>query len=635
MALLSSPAQRHLGQVVPVACVLAILYFGQAFLKPLAIAGVLSLVIAPLVRKLGKTGLGRTTSTLSSVLLVAAAVVWMGVVIAIQLVAVAEDFPRYKAAIAAKVESVRELTVRPLERFEAEIKGVVPQPPGAIPLRAEPARSGGARGATAPSAAQATPAAPTATVPAAPDSAGDLVTRLFSALWGPIGEAGIVFILLVFILLEHESLSDRFIRLAGEDELGTTVQALSDAAHGVSRFFLSQSIVNLAFGTVIGLSLWIIGIPHAALWGVVSGLLRFVPYVGILAAGALIAVFGAAADPGWSLTLWSVGVFLVLELLVAHVIEPQVYGHSTGLAPLAVIVSALFWGAMWGPVGLLLSTPLTLCLVVLGRYVGALGPLTILLSDAPGLSAGQRFYQRAIADNADAIIQDARTFLRQGSLAKYCDHVLLPGMALGVADFRKGRVDVRQWERIQKNFVRLAEALPSSHAQPRTPWNPKRRRSTVSLTDANIGAHLRQVREARLGRWQGRLDVPSGSIVLCMSFGSPREDLLTELLVRALRDDSVDARSASISDPLDPSMADKSVLVGTLFVVYPRGDEVERWQSQIAELRAALPHAILATVKLKLDVDAADIGQVQPHVDLVVHSYSEAEAFVLQESKTA
>lgn len=630
MGLLSSPAQRHLGQIVPVACVLAILYFGQAFLKPLAIAGVLSLVIAPLVRKLARTGLGRTTSTLTSVLLVAAAVVWIGVVIAIQLVAVAEDFPRYKAAIVAKVESVKEITVRPLERFEAEMRGVAPQPPAATPLRAEPGRSAGARGATAPSAPQLAPSAH-----GPPGSAGELVARVFSALWGPIGEAGIVFILLVFILLEQESLSDRFIRLAGEDELGTTVQALSDAAHGVSRFFLSQSIVNLAFGTVIGLSLWIIGIPHAALWGVVSGLLRFIPYVGILAAGALIAVFGAAADPGWSLTLWSLGVFLVLELLVAHVIEPQVYGHSTGLAPLAVIVSALFWGVMWGPVGLLLSTPLTLCLVVLGRYVSALGPITILLSDAPGLSAGQRFYQRAIADNADAIIQDARTFLRKGTLAKYCDQVLLPGMALGVADFRKGRVDLRQWERVQKNFVRLAEALPMNRTHTRTPWRPKRRRSTVSLTDANIGAHLRQIREARLGRWQGRLDVPSGSIVLCMSYGSPRDDLLTELLVRALRDDSVDARSASISDPLDPSMADKSVLVGTVFVVYPHADEVARWQAQSAELRAALPHAILATVKLKLDADAADLEQVQPHVDLVVHSYSEAEAFVLQESKTA
>ncbi|MDP9899008.1 AI-2E family transporter [Variovorax ginsengisoli] len=627
MGLLSSQPQRHIGHVVPVACILAVLYFGQVFIKPLAIAGVLSLVIAPLVRKLGRTGLGRTTSTLTSVLLVATCVVWMGVVIAIQLVAVAEDLPRYKAAIGAKVESIKELTVRPLERFEAELKGVVPQAP-ATHLSAEPERPASARGAAGPSAFQATPQhAP------APDAAGDLVTRLFSALWGPLGEAGIVFILLVFILLEHESLSDRFIRVVGEDELGTTVQALSDAAHGVSRFFLSQSIVNLAFGTIIGLSLWAIGIPHAALWGVVSGLLRFVPYVGILGAGALIAVFGAAADPGWSLTLWSLGVFLLLELLVAHVVEPQVYGHSTGLAPLAVIVSALFWGAMWGPVGLLLSTPLTLCLVVLGRQVEALQPLTILLSDAPGLSAGQRFYQRALADNTDAIIQDARTFMRQGSLAKYCDHVLLPGLALGAVDFNRGRVGLQQWQRIQSNLGRLAESLANTHT--RTRLGLRRRRSAVSLVDANIGAHLRQIREARLGRWQGRLDVPSGSIVLCMSFGSERDDLLTELLVRALRDDSVDARSASIDDPSDPSMAGKSVLVGTLFVVYPHAQDMDRWRTQIAEVRAALPHAILVTVKLKLDDHSADIEQVQAHVDLILHSYSEAEAFVLQGSKTA
>ena len=632
MALISSPAQRHLGQVVPVACVLAILYFGQAFLKPLAIAGVLSLVIAPLVRKLGKTGLGRTTSTLASVLLVAAAVVWIGVVIAIQLVAVAEDFPRYKAAIAAKVESVRELTVRPLERLEAEIKGVVPQPPGAIPLRAEPARSGGTRGATASSAAQATQAAPTATAPAAPDSAGDLVTRLFSALWGPIGEAGIVFILLVFILLEHESLSDRFIRLAGEDELGTTVQALSDAAHGVSRFFLSQSIVNLAFGTVIGLSLWIIGIPHAALWGVVSGLLRFVPYVGILAAGALIAVFGAAADPGWSLTLWSLGVFLVLELLVAHVIEPQVYGHSTGLAPLAVIVSALFWGAMWGPVGLLLSTPLTLCIVVVGRHVRALEPFAILLTEGPGLNAGQRFYQRALSGNTALIIQDARSYMRRATFAKYCDRVLLPGLALAGSDLRLGHIDEQQSERIKKVIVRVTEELAGTRPNRRA---ARRRRATVPLAAANVGAHLRQMREANLGPWQGELDVPPQSIVLCFGFGTERDDLLTELLVRALRQDAIDARSASLSDPQDPARADKSILVGTAFLTYPAEGALTQWRAVAAEMRAALPDALIATIRLPLDEAAAPEETVQGDVNLILHSYAEAEAFVLQARKPA
>src|SRR5690606_37119535 len=163
--------------------------------------------------------------------------------------------------------------------------------------------------------------------------------------------------------LEQSSLRDRLVRLAGQAEVSRTIRTLGDAAQGVSRFFFSQFIVNFTFGVVIGLSLWLAGIPHAILWGVLSGVLRFVPYLGVLLAGTIIAVFVAAIDPGWSLAITCMAIFLALELVLANFIEPKVYGHSSGLSPLAVIVSALFWGAMWGPVGLLLSTPLTLCLV--------------------------------------------------------------------------------------------------------------------------------------------------------------------------------------------------------------------------------------------------------------------------------
>ena len=425
------------GLIVPATCVLLLLHFGQDFLKPIVIAGVLSLVLA------------------------AACVAWISAVLAIQLVAVAGDLPQYTAAISGKVDAIREFTVRPFERIESELKGMLPQ--NAPPDATAPRRQG----------SRATVVVP----PPAP-----------------------------------------------------TVQALSAAAQGVSRFFLSQSIVNAIFGTVVGVGLWAIGLPHAALWGCVAALLRFIPYVGVLGAAALIAVFAAAVDPGWTLVLASLGFFGVLELVFANVLEPQVYGHSTGLAPLAVIVSALFWGALWGPVGRLLSTPLTLCLVVTGRHVKALAPFTILLSDVSGLSAGQRFYQRALSGNAAVNLQEARAFLRRSSFARYCDHVLFPGLALGAADFRIGRIDQLQRERIQANIVALAESLSKERPARRT----ARRRAPTSLVDANMGAHLRHMREARLGRWQGRLDVPSHSIVLCMGFGTDRDDLLMELLVRAL-----------------------------------------------------------------------------------------------------
>lgn len=619
-----SPRERlGIGTVVPATCLLLLLHFGQDVLRPIAIAAVLSLVIAPLARKLTRTGMGRTIATLVSVVLVAVCVVCMSAVLAIQLVDVGAGLPQYRAAITSKVDAVREVVVRPFERFEAELKGAGPQ--------ATPAPAAAPR--TRSAARQAAPAASTEPLPVqirqTPPSAGDLVSKLLASLWGPIGEAGIVFILLVFILLEHESLSDRFIRVIGVAELGPTVQALSDTAQGVSRYFMSQFIVNLTFGVIVGVGLWAIGIPHAALWGSIGALLRFVPYVGVLAAAALIAIFTAAVDPGWSLVLSSLTLFMVLELVVAHVVEPQVYGHSTGLAPLAVIVSALFWGAMWGPVGLLLSTPLTLIIVVVGRHVRALEPLSILLTDAPGLNAGQRFYQRALSENTAAIFKDARLYLRRSTFAKYCDHVLLPGLALAGLDFQLGRIDARQRARIDKTVVGLAETLAGGPSGKRS----GRRRSTVSLADASLGSRLRQIRESRLGPYQGRLDVPSQSIVLCAGFGSERDDLLTELLVRALRQDDVDARSVSLAEPRDPEMADKAVLVGTLFLAYPRHDAVDAWRATAAEMRAAMPDAAVATVKLPLDEAGAAEDLVKDSVDLVLHSYSEAEAFVLQSAK--
>ena len=622
-----SPRERlGIGTVVPATCLLLLLHFGQDVLRPIAIAAVLSLVIAPLARKLTRTGMGRTIATLVSVVMVAVCVVCMSAVLAIQLVDVGAGLPQYRAAITSKVESVREVVVRPFERFEAELKGVAPQATPA-PTPAPRARS------AARSAAPAAPVASAEPLPVqirqTPPSAGDLVSKLLASVWGPIGEAGIVFILLVFILLEHESLSDRFIRVIGVAELGPTVQALSDTAQGVSRYFMSQFVVNVTFGAIVGVGLWAIGIPHAALWGSIGALLRFVPYVGVLAAAALIAIFSAAVDPGWSLVLSSLTLFVVLELVVAHAVEPQVYGHSTGLAPLAVIVSALFWGAMWGPVGLLLSTPLTLIIVVVGRHVRALEPLSILLTDAPGLNAGQRFYQRALSDNTAAIIKDARLYLRRSTFAKYCDQVLLPGLALAGVDFRLGRIDARQRGRVDRTVVGLAETLAAGRSGRRR----GRRRSTVSLADASLGSYLRQIRETRLGPFQGRLDVPSQSIVLCAGFGSERDELLTELLVRALRQDDVDARSVSLAEPPDPEMADKSILVGTVFLAYPRQEAVDAWRATAAEMRAAMPHAAIATVKLPLDEAGAAEEHVKDAVDLILHSYSEAEAFVMQSAK--
>jgi len=595
------------------AVALGMLYFGREILAPLAVAGIASLIILPLVRKLDALGLNRAGAAIVSVLLVGSCLVTLAVVLAFQLVSVTSDLPQYREAIQDKVESVRAMTERPFARLEAELSAVIPQP---LP---ETTRSGKkASHATPTPAATATPETDTRM------SVRAAIKRLFALAWGPIGQAGIVLVLLVFILLEQESLRERLIRLAGLTEMSRTMQALGDAAEGVSRFFFSQFLVNLVFGLIMGAVLAAGGVPHAVLWGTLAGVLRFVPYLGALASGVMIAIFIAAIDPGWWLALSFLAFYGCLEVIVANFIEPRVYGHSSGLSPLAVIVSALFWGSLWGPIGLLLSTPLTLCLVVAGRHVAALEPISILLGEAPDMSHAERFYQRALAGESDAIIRDARRHLQKQSFAKYCDQILLPGLALAAVDFREGRIEGPQQTRLLNSISQLTETLIQ------TPGMPKslRRRREVPLLNSGVGAHLRELRLARLGRWQGSLDVPLGSVVLCAGLDHERDDLVNELLVHALRMTGIDARSITL-DRLDDEHPDssKAELVSIVFMVYPLRERLERWQEQVRTLREGIPQALLVTIRPSFFSEEVDASVVKNQVDMVLSSFEEGLAF--------
>jgi predicted PurR-regulated permease PerM len=600
-------------RIVATACVLAMLYFGREILAPIALAAVLSLVIAPLKRRLARTGLGHTGGALISVFLVGASIAWAATLLTSQFVDVASDLPQYKEAFRAKLQHARDVTFRPLERIHSELNAVVPQ--------ATASAAGRPRGRAGTAAADAQRAAIDTRDAPATESVG----RVFSSLWGPVGQAGIVLVLLVFILLEHEGLRDRMIMLAGEAEAGRTMQAIEDAAQGVSRFFFSQLVVNVTFAVVLGIALWIAGVPHAALWGALGGLARFVPYVGALAAGATIAAFAAAVDPGWSLMFWSIGLFLVLEALVAHMVEPQVYGQSAGLAPLGVIVSALFWGALWGPLGLLLSTPMTLCLVVVGRHVRALEPISVVFGEAPGLTAGLRLYQRALSGEPAEIVAAARLYLRRSNFARYCDQILLPGLALAAADFRGARIGSEQQDRVRTTIAKVAQSLgalaPTGGAS--------RRRRSSSLLETGVGAHLEEIRDERLRRWPGAAAERDHQAVLCVGFGSGRDELVGELLVQALRDEGIDSRSVSLGAGVTPRDLGTPGLVTTVFLAYPLEENHSAWQSASLELRESFPHAMLLTIKPPLEDGLAEEALVRGPVDLVVRYFSEAVAFVL------
>jgi len=214
----------------------------------------------------------------------------------------------------------------------------------------------------------------------------------------------------IFFLLQRQDLRDRLIRLAGSHDLQRTTEAINDAAYRLSRYFLAQTLLNALFGLIVGIALTFIGVPNPVLFGILAMLLRFVPYIGAVIAAMLPIALAVAVDPGWSMALMTTALFLVVEPLIGQVIEPVVYGHSTGLTPVAIIMAATFWTWLWGPIGLLLSTPLTVCLGVLGRHIPGLRFLDVMIGEEPPLSPAQSFYQRALAGDIDEAVDQASKF---------------------------------------------------------------------------------------------------------------------------------------------------------------------------------------------------------------------------------
>jgi hypothetical protein len=446
----------------------------------------------------------------------------------------------------------------------------------------------------------------------------ELISHVASSIWGPLGRASIVLIVMVFVLLEHEALRDRFIRLLGGSDIRRSTQAFNDAGERLSRFFVSQLAVNVGVGVAIWLGLMLVGLPHGMLWAVLTTLLRFVPYVGVFIAAGSAALLAAAVDPGWTLMFEVLGLFAAVELLAAQVVEPQLYGHSTGLSPLSVVVAAIFWSWIWGPIGLLVSTPLTLCLVVAGRHIKGLAFLDVLLGDTPALTLSERFYQRAMVGDHEEIVAAAHTYLKRKSFARYCDRILMPALQLAGADLAKHSITPQQQATVKSTVARVIEALGADACRPS--W--RSRRGSV-LDDTSVGAHLRQQRERTLGKWQGPMEVPPGSVALCIGLGSMRDDLVTELLVRILRTQDIDARHLTLDDlEKGPPPGAQANSVAMLFIVsaYP-AEEWKRIAAVLPRLRERFTDVLF--VGLLADGEFAPADEA---MDLVVHSFEEAAA---------
>ena len=444
MALLSAVATAVLAVII-----ISMLYFGRDIFVPIALAILLSFVLAPLVEVLQRIHVPRALAVVSVVLLAFSLIFAMGSLLATQLAQLAGDLPRYQSTISEKIQSFRDTKAGrgTLERASDMLKDL-----GKELDKPKDAASGRAPGTLLGPSAPVPPAPVPVEVRQPDPGALENLRTLISPLVHPLATTGIIIIFVIFILLQREDLRNRLIRLAGSSDLQRTTAALDDAASRLSRLFLTQLILNGAFGVVIGTGLWLIGIPSAILWGILAAALRFVPYVGAVIAAAFPLALAVAIDPGWSMLLWTLALFLVVEPLVGHVVEPMVYGHSTGLSPVAVVASATFWTALWGPIGLVLATPLTVCLVVLGRHVERLEFLDVMFGDRPALSPPEIFYQRMLAGDPTEAAEKAEEFLKERSLASYYDEVALKGLQLAQADAERGALD-------QERLMKIRDAV--------------------------------------------------------------------------------------------------------------------------------------------------------------------------------
>jgi predicted PurR-regulated permease PerM len=378
----------HSSRIITAGILLAILYLARSVLIPLALAIMLSLLVAPIVRALRRLGVGKTSSVLVAVAALTVLCVGVTAALGTQLLRIAESLPQYESNVQRKLKTLEEATVGPLTRLTNETSRLtgIRQPGEAVPSPAPDVEHSPRRAATGvallpPSEFESHPLL--------------LVWKLLTTVWHPIQFAGIVLLVLLFVLLEYESLRDRFIRGAGSTDMRSATLALNDAGDRLSRYFASQFLVNLAFGLAIWLSLRMLGLPQALLCGILAGVLRFVPYVGVAIAALFAAVLALAVDPGWSLALGGLGVFILLDIVVGQLVEPHLYGHATGLSPLSVVVGAIFWSWLWGPAGLILSTPITVCLLVAGRHMKGLGVLELLLGNATPMTLSQKIQQQA------------------------------------------------------------------------------------------------------------------------------------------------------------------------------------------------------------------------------------------------
>jgi predicted PurR-regulated permease PerM len=441
------------------AVVVAVLYFAREILVPITLAVLLSFVLSPLVRALQRLNFPRAIAVLTAVGVATAIALSLATMVMIEVNQLANDLPRYQSTLGEKIHNLRDTIGRVgilknasslLKDLDKELKS--------------PER--GSEEAAKPSLSNDPGKRPIPVEVHQPiPGTSETLVAMVRPLAVPLTTTGIVLVFLIFCLFQREDLRNRFIRLLGTEDLERTTAALDDAGERLGKLFLTQLVLNATFGVVIGFGLTIIGVPSSPLWGLLAMILRFVPYIGAVLAAGLPIALAAAVGSDWGMTLWTIALFAVVEALTGQIVEPLVCGRSAGLSPVAVVVAASFWTWLWGPLGLLLSTPLTLCLVVLAKHFDRLKFIDVMLGDQPALTPVQTAYQRMLTGDPLEAIEQARAFLKEGTVGSYYEEILLGALRLAQADAALGRLDDTRLENIHETVSEIIEDIASHETE--------------------------------------------------------------------------------------------------------------------------------------------------------------------------
>ncbi|WEK03372.1 MAG: AI-2E family transporter [Candidatus Devosia phytovorans] len=428
--------------VATFAIVATLLYLGAGILVPLTLAILLAFALNPVVSILNRRlRLPDPVAVIVAVSLAFVLLAGFAAIASSQIASLAAQLPGYQQIVMTKIEGLQAQfgSFAWLDQLNATI-----------------ANLGNSMGSSGTNGNGVAPIPVTISNELGPLT---LLTSVMGSIIGPVATIAIVTVFLIFLLMGRADLQDRFIRLVSAGKYSLTNLAISDASKRVGRYLIVQLMVNTVYGTIFGIGLWLIGVPSAMLWGMLIILFRYIPFVGALIIAVVPFTLAFAVDPGWNMLLLSVGLFLVLDLTTANVIEPRLYGSSTGVSALAILLSAMLWATLWGPVGLILSTPMTVCLVVIGRHLPQFQFLETLLGSEPVLAPAERLYQRMLKGDSEDAIEIGEGHIDEFGKQKLIDELMLPALQMANLELQSGPEAVPQRRQLMRSFESVLDAI--------------------------------------------------------------------------------------------------------------------------------------------------------------------------------